>query len=106
MGNLVYKLKRKKRKQQERLLKIRKEELLGKISTEARIILYEKTVVTKMICNLEFWTEIEDSMIKRLEKIQGKILKGILQLPESTPYWGIVKDIRVWPIKKESVTKS
>ena len=46
-------------------------------------------------------TKLEDKLIERIEKIQGKILKGILQLAESTTYWGILHETGIWPMEKK-----
>ena len=81
--------------------KIGKEEWLGILSTEARLTMYEKTIVPGIIYNLECWTKLEDKVIERIEKIQGKILKGILQLAESTAYWGILHETGIWPMEKK-----
>jgi len=37
-----------------------------------------------------------------LERIQGKILKGIMRLPSTTLYWGLLKEVGVWPFRKVS----
>ena len=65
--------------------------------------MYEKTVVPGIIFNLECWTELGDKEMERLEKIQGQIIKGLLQLPESTPYWGLIKETGVWPIRMKII---
>eukprot|EP00794_Sanderia_malayensis_P015001 gene15001-16550_t len=83
------------------IMKIGKEELLGKLSTEAGLIMYEKTVVPMITYNLECWTNIEGKHLKRLEQIQGGILKRILKLPSSTPYWALLKELGIWTLKRK-----
>ena len=83
--------------------KLCSEQNFGKMSTATRLILYEKTVVPGIIFNLECWTELGDKEMERLEKIQGQIIKGLLQLPESTPYWGLIKETGVWPIRMKII---
>ena len=34
-----------------------------------------------------------------MEVIQGKILKRIIGLPRSTPYWGLLFELNVMPVK-------
>ena len=38
-----------------------------------------------------------------MERIQGKMLRGMLELPRTTPYWGIFKETGVWPIKENII---
>ena len=71
---------------------------LGRMSTEGRLIICERTVVPAMTYNLETWTKIWRKEWEQLEKIQGKILKRLLELPETTPTWGILKETGIWPI--------
>ena len=34
-----------------------------------------------------------------LERIQGSVLKAVLNLPVTTPYLGILKETGIWPTK-------
>ena len=79
--------------------KLASEENLGKYSTEARMIMYERTAVPAITYNLEVWTRLRESDWKRLEKIQSEALKNLLQLPKSTPYLGMLKEVSVWPMR-------
>jgi len=75
-----------------------KEEDIGELSTDARLLIYEKTAVPTILYNLEVWTQINQRTMERIERIQAKIIKRILELPESTPYWGLLKETGIWPI--------
>ena len=72
---------------------------LGKFSTQARITLYERTIVPVMTFNLEVWTKLRKKDWERLEKIQAMNLKKMLSLPSSTPYWGLLAELGIWPIQ-------
>ena len=72
---------------------------LGKFSTEGRLILYERTIVPVITFNLEVWTSLRKKDWERLEKIQAMILKKIMSLPQSTPYWGLLGELGIWPIQ-------
>jgi len=37
--------------------------------------------------------------VQKLETIQGKIIKSIWNVPNSTPYYGILKECGIWPIE-------
>lgn len=80
-----------------------KEEWLGSMSTDAALLVYERTVVPTLIYNLECWTRIDKKEIEELERIQARILKSILRMPSSTPYFGILKETGIWPIEKKVV---
>ena len=73
---------------------------MGKLSTEAKLSIYEKTEEPTLISNLELWTKIDEKQWDRLERIQGKILKGILRLPSTTPYWGLLTEVGVRPLRE------
>ena len=77
-----------------------REEMLGQLSTEAVITMYQRTVVPTLTYNLECWTKIEEKEIEQLEKIQDRVIKSALRLPPTTPYWGILKETGIWPVKK------
>ena len=83
------------------MVKMTKEEELGKMSTEARILIYEKTGVPTLTFNLETWTKIERVEMERLEKVQGKILKHLLRLPKTTPTWGVLKETGIWSMEMQ-----
>ena len=72
---------------------------LGRCATDAKLIMYEKTVVPSLTFNLEMWTKLRQGDWDRLEKIQAKALKSIFCLPNSTPYWGILGETGIWPLK-------
>lgn len=48
---------------------------LGTMSTEARIMLYEKTAAPSLYYNLEVWNNINKQEWEELEKVQANILK-------------------------------
>ena len=77
---------------------IAKDQELGQCATEAKLI-YEKTVVPSISYNLEMWTKMREKDWERLERVQAKVLKRMLGLPKATPYWGILAETGIWPIK-------
>ena len=56
-------------------------------------------IIPSVYNNIETWSHINKSELKELENIQAKILKRILKLPKSTPYFGLLSDLGIWPIK-------
>lgn len=78
---------------------IGKEEEIGKYSTEAQLMMYEKTAVPSLVFNMEVWTRIREGDWEHIEKIQAGALKSILRLPNATPYWGVLKETGIWPLR-------
>ena len=76
------------------------EEKLGRLSTEATLLMYEKTVIPSLNYNLECWSNVRQKDWDHLERIQAMALKSLLNLPQSTPYWGILKETAIWPMRE------
>ena len=72
---------------------------LGRCTTEARAILYEKTVVPSITFNMEMWTKLREVDVKRIERVQAKSLRAMFNLPVSTPYWGLLGELGIWPLE-------
>lgn len=77
------------------------EEKVGKYSTEAQLLMYEKTAIPVITYNMECWTKIRNQDWKEIEQIQGKALKSILEMPEATPYWGLLKETGIWTMRAQ-----
>ena len=58
---------------------------VGKAEIEAKKLIYKAQIIPAVFYNLEGWTNLRKSDWERLEAIQGKILRGLLGLPKSTP---------------------
>ena len=52
-----------------------------------------------MFANVETWSQIKESEYKQLENMQYRILKGMFSLPQCTPYWGIIAESGIWPVR-------
>ena len=72
---------------------------VGKLSTLIQLFLYEKVVIPSLTYNLEGITHWRKTDVTQLEEAQGKMLKMILKLPDSTPYWGIVNEVGIWSLE-------
>ena len=53
-----------------------------------------------MLCGLDAWGRTLKRKVDEKEKIQGKIIKEILQLSISTPYTGIKMQTGLCPAKE------
>ena len=83
--------------------RITKEEDLGMLSTDARLLIYERTAVPSLTNTLERWTKIGKKEMERLEKIQGRMLKRLLKVPESASTWGVLKETGMWSLEMQIV---
>ena len=72
---------------------------IGRMEMVAKKFIYRRTAVLSLFYNIEAWTNLRQMDEDRLEVIQGKVLKGIFGLPKSTPYWGILSEFKILPIK-------
>ena len=65
-----------------------------------RLILFEKCLLSSAIYGLAAWGSITDKEINEVEKIHGKYLKRILQLPQTTPYAAMIMETGLWAFKE------
>ena len=75
-------------------------ENVGPLFLCTRLFLYEACIVQSMMHLLETWcTMMKTVELAKLERLQGKILCNLLQLPKTTPYWGILHETGIWSVK-------
>ena len=74
---------------------------VGNMALPVRTKIYETVVVPTVFANIESWGVIQENDMKELEGIQYKILKGIFELKATTPYWGIIAETGIWPVKNK-----
>ena len=53
-----------------------------------------------LLYGMEGWKKLSKAEIQNPEKIQGKALKRIFNLPITTPYIGLIIEIGVWPAEQ------
>ena len=56
-------------------------------------------IIPGVIYNLEVVTKVSKKEYDELEKIQKTALTEIYNLPISIPYWGILFETGIWPLK-------
>ena len=74
-------------------------ETVGNMEVSVKLLLYDKTITKTVFYNMEAWTNLRQGDKQRLEVIQGKILKKLLNIPKSTPYWGLLIELGIWPVE-------
>ena len=72
---------------------------LGKLEWEGKKTVYDDQLVHAVFHNTEAWTNLRKSDWEKLESIQGKLLRGIFGMPKTTPYWGMLYELDIIPIK-------
>ena len=75
------------------------ENKVGAINARIQKLLYETTVIPAVIYNMEVMTNVSKKEYDELEKIQKTALTEIYNLPLSKPYWGIMFETGIWPLK-------
>ena len=78
---------------------IASENNLGKMAVEARLNLLEAIIIPSLLVNIEVWPAISVREMKTLESAQGKALKQLLGLPISTPYYGVLMETGILPVR-------
>ena len=73
---------------------------LGKYAIAARLKIYKTVIIPAIYHNIETWSCISKSEMEELEKIQAKILKKITEQRITTPYYGLLSELGVWPIEQ------
>ena len=74
---------------------------VGRMEIQAKMTIYEKVIKLSLLHNIEAWSNIRQVDFNKMEILQGRILKRIIGIPDSTPYWGLLYELDVWPVKME-----
>ena len=82
------------------ILKYGDESKVGTMALEVRLKIFETVVVPTIFANVETWGSIKEEEIKELERIQGKIIRRILEQVATTPYWGLIAETGIWPVRQ------
>ena len=65
---------------------------VGKLAVEGRLKLGEAVIMKSLLHNAEAFHEYTKKEIEELEKIQGTMLRQFLEVPSSTPYYGLLME--------------
>ena len=72
---------------------------IGVYAVQARLNLAEVVVIPSILYNIEAYHVYEDHEIANLERVQHKVLIGILELPTTTPYYSLLMETGWWTIR-------
>ena len=81
------------------LMRIGHEANVGKEALRVKLKLLVSTINVALVNDLEVWEGTTSREYEQLEKIQSECLKRILNLPVSTPYYGILMETGLWPLQ-------
>ena len=79
------------------LMRIGHEANVGKEALRVKLKLLVSTINVALV--KEVWEGTTSREYEQLEKIQSECLKRILNLPVSTPYYGILMETGLWPLQ-------
>ena len=74
---------------------------LGKYAMMTRIKIYKTMVVKALFHHIETWSKITKRDMEELEKIQSNILKKITEQRITTPYFGLLAELGIWPVETQ-----
>ena len=74
---------------------------LGKYAIATRLKIYKTVVFPAIYHNIETWSNISKNEMNELEKIQCIILKRITEQRITTPHFGLLSELGIWPIEKQ-----
>ena len=69
---------------------------MGTMATEVRLNLVNVIVMKSLLYNIETFPQVAPKEIKELEKVQHRILTKLMNVPSSTPYYGILLETGMW----------
>ena len=70
---------------------------VGKEEIRVKLKLYETCLMPALLYGLEAWGKIDKDEMNEIEKIQGRALKRIFNLPISASYIGLIMETGTWP---------
>ena len=75
---------------------------VGKEEIRVKLKLFGTFLMTALTYGMDAWANIKLVEMREIEKIQGKALNRIFQLPISTTYAGIIMETGIWPAEQNS----
>ena len=74
-------------------------ENMGKLAVQARLKLVDAVVTLSLLYGVENIPRLGKEEIKKLESMQHKILTKLLEVPNSTPYMGVLMETGMWTME-------
>ncbi len=74
---------------------------VGKLAMFTRLKLLETIAMPSILYGMETWNIKTQKEHREIEKIQKRLLTGILEVETTTSYWGMISETGVWPILQQ-----
>ena len=72
---------------------------LGRLAIATRMKLVNTVIMPSLLYNVEVVPKLTKEELKQLEKMQKKVLSRLLEVPSSTPYFGILMETGMWTVE-------
>ena len=72
---------------------------LGVLAVQGRLKLCETVLIPSVLHNTEAYANLSKDNVDTYEQIQSKILKDLLELPQSTPYYPLLMETGCWTME-------
>ena len=72
---------------------------MGTLAVQTRLKLLDVVIMKSLLHDIEVLPTVTCSELKELEKIQHNVLTGLLNMPKSTPYVGLLMETGLWTIQ-------
>ena len=72
---------------------------MGTMAAEVRLNLVNVVVMKSLLYNIEAIPQLTARETKELEKMQQHILTKLMNVPRSTPYWGLLLETGMWTME-------
>ena len=74
---------------------------IGHYALPTRLKIYTSVVIPTAFHNMETWSRVSKKELERLESIQSRIVRAICGQIKSTPYFGLLAEIGMWPVEQQ-----
>ena len=74
---------------------------VGKLAMCTRLKLLEIIAMPSILYGMETWNIKTQKEHREIEKIQKRLLTGILEVETTTSYWGMISETGLWPILRQ-----
>ena len=72
---------------------------MGKLSCGARLKMMESVLIKSFLHNVEAYPSFTNEEERMLESVQGKMIRSLLEVPDSTPYLPLLLECGIWTMK-------
>ena len=83
------------------IISLCKETNFGKHQIFSMIVMYQFVFVPRLIYNCESWSNLTNKDISNLQGAQLKFLRGVMEVPKSTPTAALPLELGIFPIQQE-----